>query len=385
MAFNNTSGVVNPNVVDLAFNDPDDNISQPAYDFNGKQIDNLKQSELNELYKKYSFSNFTRMTKDKFLSLPNGTKADLQRKFIYSCYNNYTQVNNTINVEQNLYGPNTNKLGTVERLTSNDIVPSSNWDDAGSVMLREMSNYTPVVVFGAVKITVNESEEPATYVNCMILGQIQEIDLEVYEPFEGEEIYEFYRPVLDENNFNKVVALAKCNGRLVDCFSDELLYNNGYGESESAKIIPKMFRMSATTQMKFALDEHLKNKPNEPFTQIFFVNPKSDPRHQHNKAKKFKEQQVTRYTAVKPNTYGLKLLREECDSDEMSLEELFELSQTIDDNENSDRLRVNYSNLIKLIINNVLKHSKHLLRVPPQKKRYPPQKKRGIPKKRWFR
>jgi len=57
----------------------------------------------------------------------------------------------------------------------------------------------------------------------------------------------------------------------------------------------------------------------------------------------------------------IKLLKDECEGDEMSLEELFDLTQTIDDDEDIDRIKINYSNLIKLIINNVLKQSKQLL------------------------
>ena len=49
----------------------------------------------------------------------------------------------------------------------------------------------------------------------------------------------------------------------------------------------------------------MKHTADESFCKLFFVNPKSDARHSHNKSKKYNQQQVTRVTLMKLNSFNL--------------------------------------------------------------------------------
>ena len=135
--------------------------------------------------------------------------------------------------------------------------------------------------------------------------------------------------------------------------------------------MPIVFRMSATTQLKFIIEEHMKNTPDEQFCKLFFVNPKSDPRHAHNKAKKYNHQQVTKITTIKMNSFNLEPKKfipviehasnaSIIDSSKTYIDELYDLYENKEDNDNKELIK-KYSKMILNIFTLVLSKSKVLL------------------------
>ena len=201
---------------------------------------------------------------------------------------------------------------------------------------------------GVVNVKVVENEPLASYVNIICLGQLQEVNPDEYELQKNEELYTFHRAVLDDSNHNKIVDVAERCGRFIDLFSEDVYFNNGNGDV-GFRTIPTTFRMSATTQLRFLINDHMKNHAEEPFCKWFFINPKSDPRHAHNKAIKYNPQQVPKITEMKLESFNLDRKKEKFVIDHPSnsewspntkyVDELYDLYENKDQKENENLIK----------------------------------------------